>query len=578
MKRTRIIQLLACSLLLTACDKIEEPASSLPIDFSTTVDGADTRFASDDLPGSLGIIASQTAGDFGASAKLNFMYNQKLTRSGDTWDYSPKKYWPLDAADKVSFFTYAPHNARGVTLCDKTHEGYPSLTFTAPTAEADRVDLLAAPPIMNKQDGAVNFKLKHALTRVSIYAKSGDAAITGIKVHSTTVTAPQSGTLTFKQDGFGWTAATTTATFTLANTAEVTVPTTGGQSVLLGTFYLIPDRTKSSFNLSYTLSGSIAGGSNPPTAPTTLTEQAFPNTYEWTAGASIAYTVDIKRTGLEVVAESSSMEWASDVVNDIQVYGPDDLKPGDFYYSDGSWSDGGLRSINQTTGKIVWDLQNANTTNPVTGATRSCIGVVFSTRMDNYEKAMGWTNGYVMALSSIEGVWSTKENATDVIQQINIETLKEMYDDTSGCNLTKLNDYYGEYKTDKFQLSYACYKSFAQSRPAGTSEWFLPAMGHIWDLCEILGEQMPTLMKYRTSTEGRVQISNETFANINKHLKRAGGTEYMVTDSFWFSSSENSREYAVLLNSSGANPISIEANFKWSIPNRTGRGFPVFAF
>lgn len=289
MKRTRIIQLLACSLLLTACDKIEEPASSLPIDFSTTVDGVDTRFASDDLPGSLGIIASQTKGDFDASAKLNFMYNQELTRSGATWNYSPKKYWPLDASDKVSFFAYAPHNARGVTPCDKTHEGYPSLTFTAPTEEKKRVDLLAALPIMNKQDGTVNFKLKHALTRVFIYAKSGDAAITDIQVHRTTVTAPESGTLTFTQDGFEWTADATTATFTLTN-PEVTVPTTAGQSVLLGTFYLIPDREKSFLNLSYTLSE----GSNSSTNQIFM--KAFPDTYEWTAGASIAYMVEIKKT------------------------------------------------------------------------------------------------------------------------------------------------------------------------------------------------------------------------------------------------------------------------------------------
>lgn len=384
MKRTRIIQLLACSLLLTACDKIEEPASSLPIDFSTTVDGADTRFASNDLPGSLGIIASQTTGDFSTSAKLNFMYNQKLTRSGATWDYSPKKYWPLDASDKVSFFAYAPHNASGVTVCSKTHQGYPSLTFTAPTAEADRVDLLAAPPIMNKKDGAVNFKLKHALTKVSIYAKSGDAAITGIKVHSTTVTAPETGTLTFTQDGFGWTAAAATANFTLTNPADITVPTTGGQSVLLGTFYLIPDRAKSSFNLSYTLSGSIAGGSNPPTAPMTLTGQLFPNTHEWTAGASIAYTVDIKRTGIEITAVNTNMEWGNSTTEEINLYAPADLKIGDYYYDDGSWSDGGLIGIIPGSHVRVWKspIPDPILINPETNTTRKCIGVVFATDED----------------------------------------------------------------------------------------------------------------------------------------------------------------------------------------------------
>ena len=44
-----------------------------------------------------------------------FMYNQKVTwdatlNSGTgEWTYSPKKYWPNNTNDKVSFFAYAPY-------------------------------------------------------------------------------------------------------------------------------------------------------------------------------------------------------------------------------------------------------------------------------------------------------------------------------------------------------------------------------------------------------------------------------------------------------------------------------------
>ena len=89
--------------------------------------------------------------------------------------YSPVKFWPDNSTtDKISFFAYAPHNATGVTPSNAIQKGYPSFTYTTPTAEADQVDLLAATPIINQNGGSVDFKMQHALTKVVFNVKSND--------------------------------------------------------------------------------------------------------------------------------------------------------------------------------------------------------------------------------------------------------------------------------------------------------------------------------------------------------------------------------------------------------------------
>ena len=86
------------------------------------------------------------------------MYNQLVEKKNGTWQYTPLKYWPNNDSDKISFFAYAPHNATGVTPSNAIQKGYPSFTYTTPTAEADQVDLLAATPIINRKRGQCGFQ------------------------------------------------------------------------------------------------------------------------------------------------------------------------------------------------------------------------------------------------------------------------------------------------------------------------------------------------------------------------------------------------------------------------------------
>jgi len=88
--------------------------------------------------------------DYAAATGMNFMYNTKV--SGDSWTYSPIKYWPNQVAngntdsqpatgygaDKVSFFAYAPYVAvtasTGVPT-DGVEEGITALTANDATTD-----------------------------------------------------------------------------------------------------------------------------------------------------------------------------------------------------------------------------------------------------------------------------------------------------------------------------------------------------------------------------------------------------------------------------------------------------------
>lgn len=109
----------------------------------------------------------------------NFMYNQEVTwadnADGGMWQYSPVKYWPSNAIEKVSFFAYAPYietpGATGITaFTANTAEGDPKLSFKMNEKVDDQVDLLYSNNTMDirKQtiEEKVNFRFKHALSRI----------------------------------------------------------------------------------------------------------------------------------------------------------------------------------------------------------------------------------------------------------------------------------------------------------------------------------------------------------------------------------------------------------------------------
>lgn len=129
-----------------------------------------------------------------SSHKPTFMYNQEVTYSGG-WTYSPAKYWPNTAGDKISFFAYGPYESsvtngsgQGIKIdaVNAIAGGAPTLKFTLKDAGSAMVDLVATDATqtspnktidLEKSTSKVPFKFNHVLSRANFKAKL-DAAVT----------------------------------------------------------------------------------------------------------------------------------------------------------------------------------------------------------------------------------------------------------------------------------------------------------------------------------------------------------------------------------------------------------------
>lgn len=199
-------------------------------------------------------------------------------------------------------------------------------------------------------------------------------------------------------------------------------------------------------------------------------------------------------------------------------------KVGDYFYSDGTWSDGGLISIEADGRNAVW---SATKPAPVDGKT--VVGIVFCTnpdRMGETEKAKGFTRGYVIGCKNIidtkkknydkypESVWFASQYAyTNDMVQINqvSKTAKSCYENLSGYDdtwnliytVTEVDNNNAEYIAEDIPMFYnGTGDRYPVAAPANTSGWFIPSVGQMWDcvanFCS--GEVAEFLAKNQTNT------------------------------------------------------------------------------
>ena len=159
---------------------IEKAVSSRAVNNSTTTLSAKNGF---------GVFAFNSSEADIKNITPNFMYNQKVasTNKGDSWNYSPVKYWPTSSSsmeNQNSFFAYAPYvdssvNSEGITsITSNSSLGAPKLTFTNSSNIENTIDLLWA---VSKEsgkalkdmtslnsNGEVNFNFRHALARLNL--------------------------------------------------------------------------------------------------------------------------------------------------------------------------------------------------------------------------------------------------------------------------------------------------------------------------------------------------------------------------------------------------------------------------
>ena len=229
--KTKHVWFALSALAIAGCSQNEiteiSPEANPEVGFSVFT-GTQTKGTITDNTGTTGI---QTTGfgvlayytgtdDFGsgshASPTPNFMWNQKVEYKSSAWSYTPLKYWPNTAGEKISFFAYAPYadtqsaasSSNGIELTAATATGYPKITFhwntTTPSAGVDLVATNAAQTggdktiNLTKQTAAVPFKFKHVLSRANFWAKLDGSVndsetkvfIKGIKLLGTGASTP----------------------------------------------------------------------------------------------------------------------------------------------------------------------------------------------------------------------------------------------------------------------------------------------------------------------------------------------------------------------------------------------------
>lgn len=176
---------------------------------------------------------------------------------------------------------------------------------------------------------------------------------------------------------------------------------------------------------------------------------------------------------------------------------------GDYFYSDGTWSYGGLVSINSDGTEAVW-LTGKERPAPVEGKT--VIGIVFQTdqsRISEAEKEKGYTHGLVMSLKRAYKPAELKDpnNKNEVPDSLTrfyvSESLERRIIPTGKSGTSYYGDIDGytidknireEYPGDEIaQFPALDWISRLLSAPASTSGWYVPASGQVWDLLANLG-------------------------------------------------------------------------------------------
>lgn len=175
-------------------------------------------------------------------------------------------------------------------------------------------------------------------------------------------------------------------------------------------------------------------------------------------------------------------------------YTAEDLKTGDYFYQDGTWSDGGLRAVYADGSyRIAEEIPM-----PIEG--KQVIGIVFQTdtnRIGQAEKdalrQTGTTHphGLVMSVKTANNGRSCSWGSWGRYKRLTTVRKKDCFEDLSGLgNQKRIEKSKPEsYRNESTALVQAreFYPVDSIEAPANTSGWFLPSIGQWWDICRNLG-------------------------------------------------------------------------------------------
>lgn len=309
------------------------------------------------------------------------------------------------------------------------------------------------------------------------------------------------------------------------------------------------------------------------------TPKAEENVGNLEAGNSYTYTITVSAYGIEVEAvtggtwSDGGSESAGILVTE---YTASDVKPGDYLYTNGEISDGGLRA-RYSNGFVRWETPKPT---PLAGKTVS--GIVFWTPSEtDYtdtdrktparltdDKIMTadfpeCTKGLAVALKDVSLAWQSSmitqacESVAETFQSTAHFAPENKQDFRSIASGTGENDDINRilgYQNTQVLLAYNVYKadskyhvnpiaqlaSFKESNPAPevSTDWFLPSVKELHILC--YGD---------VDNVGGVSAADMMWNGdlVNSSLSAAGGTVLGGGNIFYWSSTETDGSYAFVM-------------------------------
>ena len=438
------------------------PDGEYPLTLTARVDGMATRTSGKDAWADGDEIGVRIGAD-GATG------HYELNANGSVKEIITPVYWQNTASATVTAW-YPYGEQTNVDISDQS-EGFAAFDFLTATAEEQNYQ------------STVSLSFKHQMAKVS-YTLQGEG-VTDEELQTAVVTLLGDATATFK-DGVLEQADQTDGEITSCYNGD----TRTGAALLVPQDMTNKPFIKVSINgntFTYTLATAAAG--------------------ILTAGKVNTYTITVKADGIEVTTATGG-EW-NDSGNEnvgikevIAIYDGMETEPkiGDYYYSDGTWSDGGLRKL-YADGTMGWAEPKPE---PESGKT--VIAIVFhaghhANDVSDYsstgigsEKCHGYAVALTDATSSycMWGVYGTElgcyptdgsGNKQDNYSNPDIDWSGYSYTQTiiraaGGKENLNATDEAGYPATWYAVVDYA--GKF--NAPANSSGWFLPSIGQMWNV------------------------------------------------------------------------------------------------
>ncbi len=278
--------------------------------------------------------------------------------------------------------------------------------------------------------------------------------------------------------------------------------------------------------------------------------------FDFFGGKRYAYAITVKANGIDVKAVTGAT-WGDGgeeniTSKQVQLFKADELKIGDYFYSDGTWSDGGLRKRYDDGNVVIADPKPAPVlTNPTTGASRTVVGIVFQTDKSRIgakekEKLGGEdkVHGLVMCVknAATNQKWSTAWNIGEFPKQC--ATIADSYNDISGYgNCEHIRSSHGSFDNYPAFKGTDGYNTTCPV-PTTTTGWYLPSVGQLWDIFQNLGcvtaladkdQQTSSLNQNSWSSQSKISAAiNRWMTYIADENKNVFGNQNFILSSSEF--------------------------------------------